>query len=255
MANIIQDFAFIGVKNLLVKDKKTKKVVAELPYLVGFNLSDNQSIEYLRGGFERLKLLPFKGDRETSVTVTTATSCPDLLKLQLNTEFEEAEGLFDKDVNLTVTGGAATIDPKYPVAEGTVMTVWAVDTTGKKSELAEGDAVSEGVYVYADGVISVSEGIPTVRVVYQTKRNAQVLKAKDVDTKTYEAVGIVVAQEVGTGEMYDVQVDIPAAVFQLNNQLDASNEGGVPDNVEFTIDMLADATKDYVYQLSFAERD
>ena len=117
-----------------------------------------------------------------------------------------------------------------------------------------GEAVAEGVYVYADGVITVGEGVNSVRVMYQTKKNAQVLKAKDVDTKTYEATGIVVAQEVGTGEMYDVQVDIPAAVFQLNNQLDASNEGGVPDNVEFTIDMLADATKDYVYQLSFAER-
>lgn len=251
---IIQDFAFIGVKNLLVKDKKTKEVVAELPYLVGFNLSDNQPIEYLRGGFERLKLLPFKGDRETSVTVTTATSCPDLLKLQLNTEFEDAEQIFDQVVNLNVVDGAATIPAENPVAEGTVMTVFAVDAMGKKSKLAAGEAVAEGVYVYADGVITVGEGVNSVRVMYQTKKNAQVLKAKDVDTKTYEATGIVVAQEVGTGEMYDVQVDIPAAVFQLNNQLDASNEGGVPDNVEFTIDMLADATKDYVYQLSFAER-
>ncbi len=250
----IQDFAFIGVKNLLVKDKKTKEVVAELPYLVGFNLSDNQPIEYLRGGFERLKLLPFKGDRETSVTVTTATSCPDLLKLQLNTEFEDAEQIFDQIVNLEVVGGVAQIPADAPVAEGTVMTVNAVDNMGKKSKLVAGESVSEGVYVYSDGTITVSEGVTSIRVMYQTKKSAQVLKAKDVDTKTYEAVGIVVAQEVGTGEMYDVQVDIPAAVFQLNNQLDASNEGGVPENVEFTIDMLADATKDYVYQLSFAER-
>ena len=250
----IQDFAFIGVKNLLVKDKKTKEVVAELPYLVGFNLSDNQPIEYLRGGFERLKLLPFKGDRETSVTVTTATSCPDLLKLQLNTEFEEAEQIFDQIVNLEVVGGVAQIPVDAPVAEGTVMTVNAVDSMGKKSKLVAGESVSTGVYVYDNGTITVSEGVASIRVMYQTKKSAQVLKAKDVDTKTYEAVGIVVAQEVGTGEMYDVQVDIPAAVFQLNNQLDASNEGGVPENVEFTIDMLADATKDYVYQLSFAER-
>ena len=250
----IQDFAFIGVKNLLVKDKKTKEVVAELPYLVGFNLSDNQPIEYLRGGFERLKLLPFKGDRETSVTVTTATSCPDLLKLQLNTEFEDAEQIFDQIVNLEVVGGVAHIPADAPVAEGTVMTVNAVDSMGKKSKLVAGESVSAGVYVYDNGTITVSEDVASVRVMYQTKKSAQVLKAKDVDTKTYEAVGIVVAQEVGTGEMYDVQVDIPAAVFQLNNQLDASNEGGVPENVEFTIDMLADATKDYVYQLSFAER-
>lgn len=253
--NIIQDFAFIGAKNLLVKDKKTKEVVAELPYLVGFNLSDNQPIEYLRGGFERLKLLPFKGDRETSVTVTTATSCPDLLKLQLNTEFEEIEQYFDVTENYVPSNGVVTIDASKPVAEGTVMTVWAVDAVGNKDKLVKGESVESGKYTFSDGTLTVMTDVPNVRVIYQTKRAAQVLKAKDVDTKAYEVVGIIVAQEVGTGEMYDVQVDIPSAVFQLNNQLDASNEGGVPDNVEFTIDMLADATKDYVYMISFANRD
>ena len=180
----IQDFAFIGVKNLLVKDKKTKEVVAELPYLVGFNLSDNQPIEYLRGGFERLKLLPFKGDRETSVTDTTATSCPDLLKLQLNTEFEDAEQIFDQIVNLEVVGGVAHIPADAPVAEGTVMTVNVVDNMGKKSKLVAGESVSAGVYVYDNGTITVSEDVASVRVMYQTKKSAQVLKAKDVDTKT-----------------------------------------------------------------------
>lgn len=249
---IIQDFAFIGVRNLLVKDKKTKEVVAELPYLVGFNLSDNQPIEYLRGGFERLKLLPFKGDRETAVTVTTATSCPDLLKLQLNTDFEEVEGaLFDQVENITGNDGVFEL-PESP-AEGSAVTVWAVDAAGKKSKLAAGEA-GEGTYSISDKTITTSADVATIRVMYQVKKAAQVLKAKDVDTKAYEVSGIVVAQEVGTSEMYDVQVDIPSAVFQLNNQLDASNEGGVPENIEFTIDMLADATKDYVYMLSFAER-
>lgn len=254
MASIIQDFAFIGVRNLLVKDKKTKEVVAELPYLVGFNLSDNQPIEYLRGGFERLKLLPFKGDRETAVTVTTATSCPDLLKLQLNTDFEEIEQAFDQVENITATTPGSFTLPEVP-AEGSAITVHAVDAAGKKVKLAvaEGE-VGEGTYSIADGVITTSADVATIRVMYQVKKAAQVLKAKDVDTKAYEVSGIVVAQEVGTSEMYDVQVDIPSAVFQLNNQLDASNEGGVPENIEFTIDMLADATKDYVYMLSFAER-
>lgn len=250
---IIQDFAFIGVRNLLVKDKKTKEVVAELPYLVGFNLSDNQPIEYLRGGFERLKLLPFKGDRETAVTVTTATSCPDLLKLQLNTDFEEMEQAFDQVENITGEAGVFEL-PETP-ADGSVITVHAVDAAGKKSKLSVADGeVGEGTYSINGTTITTSADVATIRVMYQIKKQAQVLKAKDVDTKAYEVSGIVVAQEVGTSEMYDVQVDIPSAVFQLNNQLDASNEGGVPENIEFTIDMLADATKDYVYMLSFAER-
>ena len=252
--SIIQDFAFIGVKNLLVKDKKDKKVVAELPYLVGFNLSDNQSVEYLRGGFERLKLLPFKGDRETSVTVTTATSCPDLLKLQLNTEFVEEQQLFDQVINLTSEDGTFTIPQEAPISPSGSVTVWAVDNAGKKTELKQGEDVASGVYTILENVITTEAGVKSLRVAYQTEKTAQVLKAQAADTKTYEATGIIVAQEVGTGEMYDVQVDIPAAVFQLNNQLDASNEGGVPDYVELTIDMLADATKDYVYKLSFVER-
>lgn len=250
--NVIQDFAFIGVKNLYVMDKKTRETVAELPYLVGFNLSDNQPIEYLRGGFERLKLLPFKGDRETSVTVTTATACPELLKLQLNTEFEEVEQNFKTEENVVGTDGSFTL--KETPAVGEPVDVWAVDAQGKKTKLTVAETAAEGSYVINDNTITTEATVEKIRVLYYITKTAQVLKAKDVDTKTYEVSAAVVAQEVGTGDMYLVQVDIPSAVFQLNNQLDASNEGGVPDNVEFTIDMLADATKDYVYMISFRER-
>ena len=250
--NVIQDFAFIGVKNLYVMGKKTRETVAELPYLLGFNLSDNQPIEYLRGGFERLKLLPFKGDRETSVTVTTATACPELLKLQLNTEFEEVEQNFKTEENVVGTDGSFTL--KETPAVGEPVDVWAVDAQGKKTKLTVAETVAEGSYVINDNTITTEATVEKIRVLYYITKTAQVLKAKDVDTKTYEVSATVVAQEVGTGDMYLVQVDIPSAVFQLNNQLDASNEGGVPDNVEFTIDMLADATKDYVYMISFRER-
>ena len=250
----IQDFAFIGIKNLLVKDKKTKNVECELPYLVGFNLSDNQPIEYLRGGFDRAKLLPFKGDRETSVTVTTATASPDLLKLQFNTDFEEMELGLDNVENFSGTGGTFTL-PTAP-AEGAPVTVWAVDSVGKKTALtkAEGDTPATGTYSITGTTIKTESTVTAIRVVYQTTKTVNVLKAKDVDTRVYEVSGIVVAQEVGTGDMYGVQIDIPSAVFQLNNQLNASNEGGVPDNIEFTIDMLADATKDYYYMMAFGER-
>lgn len=249
----IQDFAFIGVKYLLVKDKKTKQVVAELPYLLGFNLSDNQPIEYLRGGFERLKLLPFKGDRETSVTVTTATTCPDLFKLQVNNEFEETQELFDQVVDLTVTSGTAKL-PNNADDSGT-MTVYSVDAVGKKTKLEKGASAESGKYTYSAGTITVESSVTSLHVIYQVKKSAQTLKIKDVDTNAYEVTGIVVAQEVGTTEMYDVQVDIPSAVFQLNVQLDASNEGGVPDNIEITIDMLADSKQDYVYKLSFVNKE
>lgn len=251
----IQDFAFIGVKNLLFKDKKTEEVVCELPYLVGFNLSDNQPIEYLRGGFDKAKLLPFKGDRETSVTVTTATSSPDLLKLQFNSEFEEMEVAMDKDANLSVgeTAGSFTL-PETPAA-GEAVTVFAVDNVGKKTKLtlAESD-VTKGTYQITGSTITTDTSVKTLRVLYKVKTTSTVLKAKNVDTKVYECTGIVVAQEVGTGDMYACQVDIPSAVVQLNSQLNASNEGGVPENVEFTIDMLADATKDYYYMLTFGDQ-
>lgn len=252
---MIQDFAFIGVKNLIVKDKKTKKIITELPNLLGFNLSDNQPIEYLRGGFERLKLLPFKGDRETSVTVTSAAANPGLLELQLNTEFEEIETLFDVFENYVPAEGVVTINPEKPVADEATMTVYALDNFGAKEELEKGESVETGKYTYSEGTLTVSQDVPNVRVIYKTKKKAYALKAKDVDTKAYEISAVVVAQEIGTADIYDVQVDIPSAVMQLNNQLDASNEGGVPDGIEITIDMLKDATKDYVYMIALANRD
>ena len=248
---LLQDFAFIVAKDLLVEDKATGEIKARLPYLVNLNLSDNQPIEYLRGGFERLKLLPFKGDRETALTCTTATTCPDLLELQMNTEFEEGTEKFKVTEKLKSADGNFTIEGTP--AEGSVYNVWALDSVGKRTKLAQGDAAAAGVFSIAEGVITTEASVAAIEVIYEAERQAQVLKAKNVDTKTYKVTGIVVAQEVGTGLMYDVQIEIPSAVFQLNNQLDASNEGGVPENIEFTIDMLADAVEDYVYKLSFAD--
>lgn len=251
----IQEFAFVGVRNMLIKDKTTKAVLCELPYLVGFNLSDQQDVEYLRGGFERLKLLPFKGDRNTSVTVTTATSSPDLLRLQLGTEFESVENhSFDKEENLTSTTGSFTLS-ETP-ADGASVTVYAVDAVGSKTELkpAEGESPESGEYAISGTTITTDASVTSIRVLYVVKQAAQVLKAKNVDTATYEISGILVAQEVGTGKLYAAQVDIPSGVIQLNSQMDASNEGGVPDNIEFTIDMLSDATKDYTYMIAFKEQ-
>lgn len=251
MANI-GNFAFIGVENLIVRDKKTRDVLAEMPYLVNLTLSDSQPIEYLRGGFERLKLLPFKGDRETSLTVSTATSCPQLLELQMNTKFEEDTFLFSKIKNLSGTDGSFTL-PESP-AENATITVWAIDDVGHTTMLTKGASATAGTYTISGTTITCEASVKNIRVVYEVSNEAQVLKAKNVDTKVFEVNAMVVAQEVGTGAMYYVQIDIPSAVFQLNTEMAASNEGGVPDNVEFTIDMLADSTKDYVYKMSFVER-
>lgn len=250
----IQDFAFIGVRNVLVKNKKTKSVVCELPYLVGFNLSDEQDIEYLRGGFERLKLLPFKGERETSITVTTATSSPDLLKLQLNTDFETKTMNFDKTENISGEQGVFTLTEE-PTASLPIA-VYAIDAQGSKTELAlaEGDEPEEGEYKIEGTTITCASTVEKIRAIYSVQEEAQIMEVKNVETAVYEVSGIVVAQEVGTGALYDVQIDIPSAVIQLNNSLDASNEGGVPDNIEFTIDMLADSTSDYIYRLAFKEQ-
>lgn len=248
----IQDFAFVGVESLLVKDKKNKGVLCELRYLVGIALSDSQPIEYLRGGIDRLKLLPFKTDRETSITVTTATTSAPLLELLENSKIEEVEKNFDIVKIIEGINGSFTL-PETP-AEDAVFTVKALDDRGKESILVSGDGAAVGTYSITGNVIKTDASVKAIKVFYQVKKNAQVLKAKSGETQVFEVTALVVAQEVGTGAMYLVQIDVPSAVIQLNTQLNTKNEGGVPEQIEFTIDMLSDALKDYAYMLSFTER-
>lgn len=47
--NRIQSFAFIGIKNFIIRDKTTKAEACKLKHLVNINLTDETSQEFLRG--------------------------------------------------------------------------------------------------------------------------------------------------------------------------------------------------------------
>ena len=53
----LESFAFIGIKNLVIKDRETHATKCLLPHLVNLSLNDETARDYLRGGFGNPKLL------------------------------------------------------------------------------------------------------------------------------------------------------------------------------------------------------
>ena len=53
----LESFAFIGIKNLVIKDRETHATKCLLPHLVNLSLNDETARDYLRGGLGNPKPL------------------------------------------------------------------------------------------------------------------------------------------------------------------------------------------------------
>lgn len=250
----LQDYAWIGFERLVIEDKKTADVLCELEYIVNFNLSDNQPIEYLRGGIKRAKLLPFKGDREISITVSTATNKPELQQIMMDAEAEEIETNALVVEDLVCEDGTGVFNLTKVPAEGLTVNVWSKDAIGVKTKMSNGDSAASGVFVVAGQTITCDPSVTAIHVVYRSPEKRYAIKAKDGNVKAFKVTAVLWAQEVGTSNIYVADVEVPSAAIQLNNAIDASNEGGVPDNIEFTIDAMEDAVADYHYMVTYGEQ-
>lgn len=156
ITNRLGSFALIGIKDLVAKDRTTKKVEANLKHLVNINITDELSTDYLRGGYTNPKLLTIYGDRDTTLTATSATMSTDLLKILSSTEAQiktkselmiedlEAEGsavpFADGEEGKSVFTLSADVTPN------STMTIFAIDQFGKevKPALVLGQPAEDG---------------------------------------------------------------------------------------------------------------
>lgn len=255
ITNRLGSFALVGIKDLIAKDRSTKLPVAKFSHLVNINISDELSADYLRGGYTNPKLLTIYGDRNTTLTATSATMSTDLLKVLTNSQVEvktkkqqmvEEPELKMSKFNIT-----------KQVAGGTTPTIYKLDEFGKEVHpaLTAGEATNEGEYSISTTQISCHTSVKRIRVYYETEVEVETIEIKDVTPKNYEFAGIAVAKEIESGKLYRVWIEIPNGSITPSYNIGAKNEATAPDSVELTIDCLQDNAKGYPIALSFLEEE
>jgi len=122
-----------------------------------------------------------------------------------------------------------------------------------KTKLVQGEA-GEGTFAIEGQTITCNADVERIHVVYRSEETRYAIKAKDGNVKAFKVTAVLWAQEVGTSNIYVADVEVPSAAIQLNNTIDASNEGGVPENIEFTIDAMEDAVADYHYMVTYGDQ-
>lgn len=248
----LESFAFIGIKNLVIKDRETHATKCLLPHLVNLSLNDETARDYLRGGLGNPKLLTVFGDRDTTLTGTTATMTADLMSVMTSNDVETATKPVQVVETLEGTSGAFTLT-QVPSTTNPAITVWKVDDVGKSELLTKGDAVAEGVYTITAQAIETEATVTRIKVAYMVDKEVQGIAGKDFVAKTYEANGILLVQEIESDKIFTVDLELPRITVAPSYSLSAKNESGAPDTVELTIDLLKDDNKGYSYYLAFYE--
>lgn len=254
ITNRLGSFALIGIKDLVVKDRATKAVQAKLSHLVNINLADELSTDYLRGGYTNPKLLTVYGDRNTTLTATSATMSTELLKILTGSEAvvkTKSEQMIEEP---ELKAGKFTISKA--VSTGVAPTIFALDEFGKeiKPALVVGTpGTNKTEYSISALEITCHTDVKRIRVYYETLLEVETIEIKDVTPKSFEFAGLAVAKEIESGKLYRVWIEIPNGAITPSYNIGAKNEASAPDSVELTIDCLQDTSKGYPIAVSFLE--
>ena len=254
ITNRLGSFALIGIKDLVVKDRTTKAVEAKFSHLVNINIADELSTDYLRGGYSNPKLLTIYGDRNTTLTATSATMSTELLKILTNSETvvkTKSEQMVEEP---ELKGGKFSITKE--VTSGVAPTIFALDQFGKeiKPALTVGTPLSNpGDYSISGKDITCHSSVTRVRVYYESMVEVETIEVTDVTPKNFEFAGLAVAKEIESGKLYRVWIEIPNGSITPSYNIGAKNEASAPDSVELTIDCLQDTSKGYPIAISFLE--
>lgn len=253
MATNVGSFVYKGIKELIFRRKDTKEIACHLQYLVNFTLSDEQAVEYLRGGFNNPKLLPFYGDRDTKVECSTASMSTELISLMSNTTSKHVTEAKDRVETIAIKGGKFTLK-KIPTV-GARIDVYAIDTEGKriKPALTVGTPTTNPTDYSIDGqTITCHSSVNKIKVFYKTDIEVEVIEAVNSTPEAYEMSMLLVAQEIETKKMLEAWIEAPSASVQPSKTFQGKNEASAPDAVTLSIDMMSDEGTDYVYKMSFA---
>lgn len=248
----IDSYAFLGIKNFIIRDKITHAVECTLPHMVNITIDDTTATDFLRGGYGNPKLLTLYGDRDCKLTGQTATQTMELLKVMSNATSEVKTKHLPIEETLVVDSGKFTLS--QTPSTGIAPTIYKVDaTTGKilKPALTVGEpSTNEGEYSISTNEVTCHSSVTKIKAIYDYDVEVETIEMASSTPKNYEAYGLMVAKEISTGNLYKAWIECPNISITLSNKIAAKNDTGAPDAIDIDIDLLI-GSDGYPYALDF----
>lgn len=247
-------YAYIGIKNLIFKNKTTGEVECNIKHLVDLNLTDQMNEDFLRGGYGFEKLLTVYSNRDTKLEGSTASETTALTKVKSNSEVVTKSKAIQQIEEIAVSGGTFTL--KLTPASGYALTVASLDKFGKETKLSLGTPNTNATdYSIVGKVITCHSSVTKIIVYYMAEENVETIEIKEITPKNWEAHGILVAKEIETGKLYKCVIEMPNVSVSPNFSTSFKNSDGAPDPSNLAINIMYDNGAGYAYALNFKEEE
>lgn len=253
ITNRLGNFAFVGIKNLLVYDRVTGALVADIDKLVNITITDNQQVDYLRAGYGNPKIMTVFGDRETQMTGTVGTMSTELLQIMTG----QGTIVKTKSIDDILVANVVTNKISLPQTPTTNIHVFKLDSYGKPIKPAlekVASAPSDNQFSVTGKDVTFKTGTNgKYKVVYSYEVEVETVESKDIKPKSYKMVGVAVARDIESGQLFVGQIEIPNGSIVPNTSISAKNDAGTPDAIDIQVDCMMDSLLGYPLALSFKE--
>ena len=253
----LASFAFIGIKDFVIRDKTTHAVACTLKHMVGLDIEDTTAQDFLKGGLGMDKLLTLYGSRDCKLTGQTATQTTDLIKVMSNTSMVIKTKPQQQIEEPLLIGGKFTLN-LVPSA-GISPTIYKIDANGKevKPALVVGSPTTkETDYSIANTKeITCHTSVTKIRVYYDSDIEVETLEMAENVSKNWEGSGLLLVKEIETGALYNAWLDCPNMSVQPSFKLSVANSESAPSPIDLTIDLMKDTAKGYPYAISFKKAE
>lgn len=258
MANIIGGFAIVGATQTQCFDLESGALLATIDTMTDFNLEDGMTVNYLKGDYGNKKLLAFYGDRDTKISVGTASNTIELLGLMTNTVPVSGAKEVQQESFVAEIKNSEVKLPKEPVLERN-FEVWKLNAHGLREEkltvvataLQKGQCSVDGnILTFAD-----TEAGNVEVFYYAFESKITTISPEDIRPKAHKMVLHLLLQSVDTKKYHTAIMTIHNASVNPTIKLSGSNTGDVPDNVSLEIEALVSRLHKAPYEIDINEEE
>ena len=259
MGNTIGNAAIMGATGAEAFDIETGALKCTVDYMVDFSLDDQTEVQYIRGDYGFLKLLPIMGERNVTINVGNASNSVGLLELMSNNKAKSGSRIIPQEAYVAEIKANKVTLPKVP-ATGEKIEVWKLNAYGvrdTKMELVETPTPTSGQFkISGKDLTFAEEETGSVEVFYSSEELlVTTIAPEEMRPQASKIVIHLLLQSIETKKYHTATMLIHNGTINPSFSLKASNSGEVPESVPLAIEALATKLHKAPYELLIDENE